>query len=512
MKKKKQTLSTVISCDPYSKTYYTGTPTNIEKAKKQKFLKTQYAISSLSTKLCLSASIEISKNIDEEDYGDVLENKAYEELGLDIATEYKIGFYEVEELQDDTNRTFNVFVVDPMDFKEIFAPIVEQIRYIDQIYPVSLLIRSLYKKEIIRDDGIDCFIYFSEDDAFLTLYRDAEFLYTKELKFTLAEIHELFCEIYGERVSYENFITLFIEDGLRTTNEDNKEFLIKLLNEMFSQINDVINFAKRSFELKSINKLYIGTSAGVVFGMDEFAQTTLGVQALNFDFEYGFEANEFYVDQIQQLLHLTAQLVSDERYDINFTIFDRPPPYIQRESGRLITLAAGTILIASLYPIWNVSYTAFTQIESTSLTAQKNAQHKLRVERERQVKIQNDLKSNRTRKLTTETKLLNRQQNVLIQIHAKKVKYPMKANIISQLTKDLNKYNVYLNELTYIEENSNNSRYFSLQMVSDREKRMTDMIEKLTKENLANYKVTLEKISYKDEEKSYISDLKVSLR
>ena len=108
--KKKQTLSTVISCDPYNNTYYTGTSTNIEKSKKPKFLKSQYAISSLRTKSFLSARILISKNIDEEDYFDVIENKAYEELGLDIATEYTIGFYEIEEEEGETERAFNVLL------------------------------------------------------------------------------------------------------------------------------------------------------------------------------------------------------------------------------------------------------------------------------------------------------------------------------------------------------------------------------------------------------------------
>ena len=53
---------------------------------------------------------------------------------------------------------------------------------------------------------------------------------------------------------------------------------------------------------------------------------------------------------------------------------------------------------------------------------------------------------------------------------------------------------------------------FHLNMISDTEKRMTDMIEKLTKENLSSYKITLEKITYQEETSNYSSDLKVSLR
>jgi len=510
--KKTSTLSTVISCNPYNSTYYTGSSTSIEKAKKPKFSKEQYAISSLRTKSFLTAKVQLSKNIDEEDYFDVIENKIYEELGLDMATEYKIDFYEIEEEQDESNRTFNVFVVDPHDFKEEFASVIDEIRYIDQIYPVPLLIRSLYKKEIIRDNGVECFIYFSEDDAFLTLYKDAEFLYTKELKFTLGQIHELFCEIYGERVNYDDFLTLFIEEGLRTTNEENKGFLIKLFNELFTQISDVLNFAKRAYELDDIHKIYIGSSAGVVFGMDEFAQTTLGVKTRNFDFEYGFNVNEFYVDQIQQLLHLTAQLVSEDRYDLNFTIFNRPPPFIYRESGRLITLAAGTLLVVSLYPLWNLTYAAFTEFDKENLKkeyrqiSQEKSRRKSLIDKQTKIKLELD------KKTKTERALLSIQDNVLTQIHMKKVKYPMKAKIIASLTKDLNKYRVQLSSISYSEDEKDKSHYFNLNMVSRSEKQMTDMIEKLTSDNIQNYKVTIEDITFNAEGQNYQSNLKVALR
>jgi len=510
--KKKQSLSTVISCNPHNNTCYTGSSTSIEKIRKPKFLKTQFAISSLTTKSFLTAKVKLSKNIDEEDYFDVIENKIYEELGLDMATEYKIDFYEIVEEQDENHRIFNVFVVDPHDFKEAFTPIIENIRYIDQIYPVPLLIRSLYKKEIIRDNGVECFIYFSEDDAFLTLYRDGEFLYTKELKFTLNQIHELFCEIYGERVSYENFMTLFIEEGLRTSNDGNKAFLIKMFNELFTQINDVLNFAKRAYELDDINKIYIGTSAGIVFGMDEFAQTTLGIKTFNFDFEYGFEVNEFYVDQIQQLLHLTAQLVSEDRYDLNFTIFNRPPPFIYRESGRLLALAAATILVVSLYPLWNVAYTAFTEFDSDNLSKEHKRISLEKSGRKSQIDNQMRIKLELDKKSKTERALLVIQDNVLTQIHDRKVKYPMKAKIIASLTKDLNKYKVQLSAIGYKDDLLTKSHFFTLEMISRSEKQMTDMIEKLTKDNIQSYKISFKEIAYSDEDQEYKSSLKVELK
>lgn len=510
--KQKQALSTVLSVNPYTQEYYSGTSTAIEMIKKPKFQKTQYVLSFLKTKAFLSTRIEISKNIDEEDISDVIENKTYEELGLDIATEYIISSYELEYEQDETNRVFHVFVVDPEELNTTFSPIREQVKYIDQIYPLPLLIRSLYKKEIIRDSGVDCFIYFSQDDAFLTLYQEGEFIYTKELKFTLPEIHEHFCEIYGERVEYSNFMKLFLEEGLRTTNEENKTFLIKLFNELFTQINDVINFAKRAFELEEVNTLYIGTSQGVIFGMDEFAQTTLGIETKNFDFEYGFETNEFYVDQIQQLLHLTAQLSSEERYSTNFTRFERPPPFIQRESGRLILLAASAIVITSLYPLYNLGFTFYANMKNDSLQKEQIKTHKEKILREQQVMLQIQKRDELNKKIESALKMQGKQKNVLTQIHRQKVQYPMKGKIIADLTKDLNKYHVNLSAIKFNDDEKSNQQTFTLEMISFTEKRMTTMIEKLTHADIKHYKISLESITYDEDSSMYTSSLKVELR
>ncbi len=64
------------------------------------------------------------------------------------------------------------------------------------------------------------------------------------------------------------------------------------------------------------------------------------------------------VDQIHQLMHLYARLESDERYECNFTIFHRPPPFAKRDSGKLILGYAAALAAALLYPgtYWGLSY------------------------------------------------------------------------------------------------------------------------------------------------------------
>lgn len=507
--KNKPVLSTVLSVNPYTNSYYSGTPTQIESILKPKFQKNQYTLSYLKTASVLTTRVEISKNIDALDRHDVIENKTYEELGLDIATEYFIDYYERTQEEDDTTVMYQVFAVDPHDIETTFASTVESIKYVDQIYPVALLPKALYAKEILSSSGVDCFVYFTTHEAFLTLYKDGEFLYTKALAFTLEVLHETFCEIYGEKVSFENFRTLLIDEGLRTTNEENREYLIKLFNDLSTQINDVLIYAKRAYELDVVSKLFIGTSLGIVYGMHEYLQTTLGVEALDFDFEYGFETQEFYVDQLHQLLHLTSHLAADERYACNFTLFNRPPPFLQRQSGRLLTLAASALLVTSLYPLFNVSYALFAKLENDALMRTQKQRHEERAIREQQVILFATKRDELNTKIKEALAIQAAQKQVLAQIHTKKVGYPMKAKIIADLTQDLNAHKVQLRTLTY---DDTHHGIFTLDVIAPKERHITDMVETLTRTKQALYEISLEEIAYSTTLGTYTCNLKVGLR
>ena len=146
--KQKQAFSSTLSINPYSNTYYTGTTTQIKIAEKPQFLKDQYAISYLKTQDFITTVIDVSKNIPDEDIADVIDTKVYEELGLDMAIEYQISYVEAPDSGEDGNKSFHVFVVDPLSLSETFTQSVEQIKYIDTIIPAPLLLRTLYKKEI----------------------------------------------------------------------------------------------------------------------------------------------------------------------------------------------------------------------------------------------------------------------------------------------------------------------------------------------------------------------------
>ncbi len=510
--KQKQAFSSTISANPYNNTYYTGTTTQIKVAEKPQYLKDQYAISYLKTQDFITTQIAVSQNIPEDDIADAIESQIYEELGLDMAIEYQINFVESADEIKEGNKNYHVFVVDPLSIEEAFTGVTEQIKYIDQIIPAPLLLRSLYKKEIIEDSGTHCFIYFQSDDAFLTLYDDREFLYTKSLKYSFTQMHERYCELLGEQIELSEFIKLLSEEGLRGSESENQQFLIKLFGEVFLHINDVMTYSKRAFELERINKVYIGSEVGAIVGMDEYSQTYLGLDSSDFDFNYGFETEEWYIDQLHLLMHLTAQLEAEDRYDCNFTRFPRPPAFAKRPSGQLILTAAAAAVVALIYPGVYWTLDGIESVKKAALTSELNELSIKRKDRESKIN-HHTAEVNKVKKLVdNEIKALEEKKNVLTQIHDVKVNYPMKAKRISDLTKDLNKYSVKLKDLHYSEDTKTKEKKFELHLLSSKDKRITDLIEWYTKTQAEKYRFTIEKIEFDKEKKIYSSVLKVVLK
>lgn len=509
---KQPTFSTTISANPYRKDFYTGSLNGISSIDSPSFSKEQYAISFLNTKGFISALIGISKNVPDDDIHDALENKVYEELALDMAVEYNIQYIEAANRMSESERFFHVFVVDPLTLEQEFAPIIESIKYIDQIIPVPLLLKSLYVKETIHSSNAHGFIYFQENDAFFTVYNEQEFIYTKSLKYSLKQMHERFCELLGEPIELVSFENILATQGLNAANPEYQKNLLKLFGEIFLHVNDVITYTKRAFEIKQFETIYIGTAVGSIDGLDEYAQTYLGLKAHPFDFDYGFKTAEGYIDQIHQLMHLYARLESDERYECNFTLFHRPPPFAKRDSGKLILITAAALATALLYPgtYWGLSY-----VEEFHYALMKQEYEHVHIEkmtREATVNLKLANKNAAQALLDEQKTAYKQKQDTLIQVHDKKVNYPMKAKIAADFTRSFNQYRVKLKSLGYSEEENTSTKTFSFMLTAPKTQDITALLKHLTATKQDRYDFDLQLISYDSNSSTYLSELKAVLK
>ena len=504
-------FSSVLSVNPYKDTYFSGVSSFITEATSPEFSKEQFVISYLNTKEFITAQIAISKNIPDEDLYDAINSQAYDELALDQAVEYKIQYIESFNTLDEENRHFHVFIVDPLDLTNTFANVVEKIKYIDVIIPAPLLIKSLYTKEIIESSGFHCFIYFQENDASLTIYGDREFVYTKSIKYSFIDMHERFCELYGERIDFEDFMNFFTNVNLKESDSDYKQYFIKLYKELFANINDILTYAKRAFDIEKFENIYIGSQVQTKTELYEMLEVELNIPSNEFNFDYGFESNDVYIDQIHSLMHLYVNTPKDERYECNFTVYRRPPKFIKRESGKLIILTAASFALAFAYPItyWILTYAQ--ALQEDLLQQEYNEVHNIKITREATIKNRKADKNKALKLLAAEKKEYVDKKNTLIKIHEVKVDYPMKAKLLTLFTKDLNRFAVKVSSINYKENKNKKNKIISFNLVSSKDRKITKLVEYLTKVYEGKFNFELEKIQFDEAKRLYFSQLKVRL-
>ena len=434
--KKQQVFTNTLSVDSYRSTYYKGVSNFFSEEIHPDYKRDQYVISYLSTKSFISTLIGISKNIPDSDIADIIENKVYEDLALDMAISYDIRYIPASNTIDENDRFFHVFVADTLAYKEDFTSAIAKIKYIDNIIPVALLFKALYSKEIIDDNGVHCFIYFQKDETFLTIYSEEEFVYTKALKYSLIEIHKRFCELIGEQIAYETFQDILEHDGLASLKKEYQQHFIKLFSEVFLHVSDILTYTKRAFNISSIDHIYIGSEFKNFAGLDEYAQTYLAIKSTELNFNYCQHNSP--VNQLHALMQLYTSTPEDERYECNFTLFKRPPPFAKRESGKLILLTLAALFLGLIYPIiyWSLAYGE--ALHCTLLQNTYNEVHQNKLTRELEINAKKKQKSEINALEKAQKDEYDNKKNTLEKIHDVKVNYPMKSQHLTEFTKDLN--------------------------------------------------------------------------
>jgi Tfp pilus assembly PilM family ATPase len=186
-------------------------------------------------------------------------------------------------------------------------------------------------------------------DTFVTFYRNGKYLYSKSIDYSFEHIYDKYCELVGERVDEEEFFSILESEGLKTIHADYQQNLMKLFGEIFIQINDIIIYVKRAHDLTTIEQMFIGSVKGPIIGLDEYSENYLGLQSSELNFDFGFESEEWYTDQLQYMLaSLAITFHEDSEAVANLSIFHRAPPFPMRPSGQFIIATALAIMAVSL--------------------------------------------------------------------------------------------------------------------------------------------------------------------
>jgi hypothetical protein len=499
-KSSKSAIKNVVTVDVFSDKNYIFKEDEFQPLNKLTYNTSNFITSYVSNKDLISIKVDVSRSIPNEDIPDIIDIKAYEELGLDQANTYVISSYEVPSSGEE--REFYIFVAEPEKLEKLYLPIKQQAKYLDLIIPAPLLYRPLYSKEILQDNSTHCFVYFTKGDASVTLYRDGEYLYSKSIEFSLEQIYNKYCEYVGEKVDEKEFYTVLESEGLKTVQSNYQQNLMKIFGEVFITINDIIIYAKRAFNLEIIDQMFIGSENGPIVGLDDYSQNYLGLNSSDFNFNYNVNNNEWYTDQLQSLMLLSSFEYMENNLDVvNLTMYPRAPSFINRTSGQFIISILAAISLSLAYPLYYLIGSYISDAEIYALN-EKNA---LLIEDTKHYKDILGKKRNEIKVLDNHinrlTETYNGKSKTLTSIYNKKINYKLKSGLFHIIAKELSKFDVHIDMIS----TEDDTMYISL--VSEDDKKLTELIKYISETHFDDIKeIDVERID-KDTNKNFYKGL-----
>jgi hypothetical protein len=411
-------------------------------------------------------------------------------------------FDEIKHSDDEKReyREFNIFIVDPNIARYMANSISKTIKYIDNLYPIPLLFKSLYKFSGITDRA-ECFIYTYRDGTSFNLFKNGELIYSKLLTFSTIIFFEKFEEFFENKIQYGDFQKIVTEEDRFFENKKHRVALTKTLHLLFDEVFDVINYVKRSFNLEVIDNIYYSSKIGKILGVAEYSKSLVG--------EHSFDGflNEFSIkfpnniDEIHYLLYLTHQLNRDKH--IYLDILKAPPSFFSRPSGTLLLVATGSITLSLLYPLYNYYQLFFVEekIAEKSII-EKNLKADYLERKAILETIKKEISSLEKEENDYKTKYEDKFK-LVSSIYNKRVNYTMKGVEIGNITSKLNLHDVSISSLKYVEDI--NGSFFELLLVSNSDQKVTELFQTL----LLDYEIFTDSIELDSMNGIYKSKLRL---
>ncbi|CAA6827557.1 MAG: FIG00470756: hypothetical protein, partial [uncultured Sulfurovum sp.] len=424
-----QKYKNITTINPYIESFYEYRNQEFKKVKKLVYNDKNYTISYLSNKEMIIASLDVGYNLSDDELEGYFFDKAYEELGLDEEKEYAINY---QKRDDDANSfVYNVFISEPDKVNSHFTTVIEESKYIDLLIPAPLLFKTLYRNQVLENRDAHCYIYFTMKDAFVTIYKDGNFIYSKSLEFSLEQIYEKYCALIGEKVDKVEFFEILNSEGLKTSNTKYQQNLMKIFGEIFLQINDIVIYAKRAYRIDSIQKLFLGSVDSPIIGLSDYGYNYLGIPTFNLDFNFDIKNDEWYVDQLQYLMLKSGlDYIEEPGKTLNISTYPRAPIFSKRASGQFIISFIVTSLLAIglplfyLIPAYSLEAYNLKLSSDDQALSQKSSEYKQILEEKKKVIT---LNKNELKKLEM---IFESKAKTLTAIYNKKVNYNFKSNFL----------------------------------------------------------------------------------
>jgi len=495
----------IITVNPYIDEAYQYKDQTLKSVDRLEF-NNNFVISYVTNKDMIIASFDLGYDVDVEEIDDLIYMKAYDELGLDPEKEYNIH-HQKANIDEDSNL-YNLFITEPEITDKNLQTTLEQTKYVDLVLPAPLLFQTLYTTQTLESSEAHCFIYFTMQDAFVTIYKDGKFLYAKSLEYSLEHIYDKYCAIIGEKVDKKDFFETLESEGLKAVDSYYQQNITKIFSEIFLQINDIVIYTKRAYNIDTIGKLFLGSVKSPIIGLGDYGYNYLGIPTFNLDFKFDMKNDEWYVDQFQYMMVQSGlDYLQTPSKIVNLSTTPRAPVFSKRVSGQFIISTVVSSLVALSWPLSYLLISYTNDATNIILTSKDSDLKKIdmkykKILAEKQKEIQEKKKE-----FGTLTNMFNGKAKTLTAIYNKKVDYRLKSQFLFDFANDLTGHEIKIEKLTSYEDR------YTLHMVSSDEKKLTKYIKFISKKYFDDInKIDIHRIEIDDEDTLYRGILEVGYR
>jgi len=465
---KQSHISKIIAFDPREKFAYRLRGAEITELGELTYKKYYEYISYLLTKDIQIETIHLDFSVDAKNIAGAIEDVAYEELGLDPDREYIIKYYHSAKAKN----SYQLFIIPRDKLESMFDDAADVVGHIDAIVPAPLVYSVLYD-DLLDASGVHCFIYFMRDDAFITFYKDGEYIYSKSIEYSLDVIFAQYIKSGGISMSEESFFDALTGRG-DTRDPDFANRIMRIFGEAFMSLNDVIVYVKRVYNIERIDRLYLGSSAGAISGLGNFSENFFGLRSLAMKFNFGFHSKSKHVNQFTKML-LERGVKSRAGIDSNFTQYERPPAIHRRPSGQLIGILVGATILGLIPTAYHYISKKAIDGKSGLLLAKERT---VNADVEKYKKLIDEkvtVLDTITQEVNSSHRNLSDKEKTLVSIYDKKVNYRLKSEQFTMFANDFEKFGIK----SYDFKSSSDSYHLFLVAKSDQD--ITKLISQISK-------------------------------
>ncbi|MFW6307115.1 MAG: hypothetical protein ACOC08_00570 [Campylobacterales bacterium] len=447
------------------------------------------------------STIVVPNEIDPSEVAVAYEDDIVEDLAIDIEKEYIIRVEKSDVDMGSSTDEYLVYVLEHECLERLYGSC-SSTNHIDVIVPTPILFKPLLDVGLVEPKGVNLFFWYEEDECFASVYSDGRFLGYRLLKHSLDELLELFNESSPSLINKEQLLELLSKEDI---DADFESALKRVYSVIAEDIDDSILFFRRIYHFDEYKNAYVDSKSGFGTLLYEYLEASYGRKSEEFSFLESIGARS-KSESIQALGLFYAQSGNIDE-NLNFTIFPKPKPLIQRDSGRLVVLALLGAILAFSMPIYFFAKSYTLELENSNLQEKRD---RLEV---RAKKLESNLKElqegveNKKSSFQEAKKNRDALLSLLSSYTIAEDEYVSKSEVLLNILSLLQKDSLYLKELSFYKDSG--SDVFELNIIANSDDDISSFVDRAIKDG--GYDIDINEISQIDN-RLYESKLKVVVR